>query len=62
MSIVERIATKVTSGQWILTVSGGWTFAWMACHDMLPKEAVIGLLTLIVNSYFRRDRGQEQKP
>jgi hypothetical protein len=56
--MIERIITKCTSGQWILTVSAAWVFAWMACHGQLPSEAVTAILGVIFTAYFRRDRSE----
>lgn len=57
--MLERALTKITSGQWLLTVSGAFVFAWMACHGDLPSEAVTALLGMIFTSYFRRERSAE---
>lgn len=57
---MNRVVQKLTSGQWILTIAGAWTFAWMACHEQLPAEAVTALLGMIFTSYFKRERNNEQ--
>jgi len=55
--------TKLLSGRWILTVICGVVFVYCAINKLLPKEAVISIITMVFVAYFdRNDRnGQAQK-
>lgn len=57
--MIDRIVTKLTSGQWILTVAGAFTFCWCAVNNMIPAEATTALLGMIFTSYFNRNRQKE---
>ena len=58
LDIVDRLIFKMTSAQWIITVifMGGFVYAMVNSID-LPDYAVM-LGTLIVKSYFDRDRSK----
>ena len=50
----DNIVNKLLSGRFILTVVGGFTFAYLACKRILPNEASMGILILIFEAYFHR--------
>jgi len=54
--IAERIISKVTSGQWILTVACAVTFCWLSIAGTLPSEAVTAILGSVFTAYFNRRR------
>ena len=58
--IIDRIAFKVTSAQWILAVVfiSGFTYCMVNKIDIPDYGVMLG--TLIVKSYFDRDRSGEQ--
>lgn len=56
---IQKIADKILSGRFILTVLSGLTFAYMSCKGMLPGEAVAAILVSVFTSYFTRS---DRKP
>lgn len=59
MKPTERIVNKLTSGQWILAVSGAFVFAWCAANKIIPPEAITALLGVVFQAYFGRRRNGE---
>lgn len=60
MSVGHRIAEKLTSGQFILTVACAFVFAWVSVNQLMPPEAVASILTAVFVHYFKRDRHQQE--
>lgn len=58
MTSEDRILYKLSSGQFILTVSCAFVFAWVSINGLLPSEAVASILTAVFVHYFRRDRNE----
>ena len=58
---VDRIVEKITSGKWVLTVTCGVTFAWLAIDKTLPSEAVGPILASVFTHYFAK-RPNEKDP
>jgi hypothetical protein len=59
---VNKSIEKLISGRLFLTIVCGVVFAYCAAKRMLTSEAIIGIITLVVNSYFNRsDRWREQQ-
>lgn len=58
---INRIIEKVTSGQWILAMSGAFVFAWCAAEGVIDKDTIKELLLLIFMFYFLRKRNGETK-
>ena len=56
MTNSERLVTKVTSGQFILTVSSAAVFAYLAIAGMIGTETTTAILMMVFVSYFKRDR------
>lgn len=61
MKILERIIEKTTSGQWLLTVIGGFVFAYIAVEKILPPEATSAILSSIFTYYFTKSRNERNK-
>jgi len=51
---IQKIAEKILSGRFILTVLSGLVFAYTACKGMLPGEAVAAILVSVFAAYFQR--------
>jgi len=58
--VINRIVSKLTSGQWLLTMSAAFVFAWCAVNAILDKETISTLLGVIFTFYFSRQRNQTQ--
>ena len=59
MSIKEIITAKITSGKYFLTVCSGLVFVYTSVKGILPKEAIVSIITSVFTMYFlKRD---EQK-
>ena len=52
--MIEKILNKLLSGRFILTVIGGAVFAILSIRGLMPKEAVVAILSTIFVSYFNR--------
>lgn len=59
-SIIERVVSKLTSGQWILTVSCAFVFAWCSVEGIIETQAITAILSSVFVAYFNRDR-QDKK-
>lgn len=60
---MNRVVEKVTSGQWVLTVTCAFVFAYMSCSGKLDTDAIIALIGPVFVMYFQRNRNsgkQEQ--
>ena len=60
-TIVERIAAKLTSGQWLLTVSCAVVFAWCSVNGQIETQAITAILSSVFVAYFNRDRSSGTK-
>jgi len=56
MNALDRIVTKLTSAQWIIAVVFTGSFAYCMVNSIELPDYVVMLGTLIVKSYFDRDR------
>ena len=56
MNNMERIITKVTSGQWIMTVSIAVTFPYLAISGIIPPDTSALIIMSVIIYYFKRDR------
>jgi hypothetical protein len=45
---------KVLSGRWILTVTSGFVFAYVAITGMIDSATTSAILTAVFTSYFQR--------
>lgn len=63
MSLKEKLADKLLSGRYYLTLVGGIVFFYSVWQKIMPPEATSAILTAIFMSYFQRsDRnGQNGK-
>lgn len=59
--IMRRIATKLTSGRWIFTVTAALTFAVMAITGKMDDQSVKEIILLVAAFYFGQ-RAVETKP
>lgn len=59
---MNRLFNKLTSGQWLLTVSSGFTFAWCVAHQIEVPEWAQVLFASVFTLYFKRDRQPEDQP
>ena len=56
----DLILNKILSGRFILTVIIGGTFAYVSVRGIVPSEAVIGVIVMVIRDYFsRQDRPKE---
>lgn len=64
MTIIERITSKLTSGQWVLTVACAFVFAWCAVEQLIEKDTIAAILAMVFASYFQRKRNGDtnEKP
>ncbi len=53
---VQKIADKIFSGRFILTVIIGGTFSYLSIHRIIPSEASVGIIVMVIRDYFSRDR------
>jgi len=58
---MNRVIEKLSSGQWILTVSCAFVFTYMACTGALQTDAVVALIGPVFVLYFQRNRNGETK-
>ena len=49
---------KLLSGRFILTVVGGFVFAYCAVKGLLEAQAVASILSMIFISYFQKDNNK----
>ena len=56
LNILQRVISKLTSGQFILTIIAGLVFRELAILQILPSEAVGPIITVVFMSYFKRER------
>lgn len=57
----QKIADKILSGRFLLTICCGVVFAYVACKQIIPPEATVGIITVVLNSYFNRpDRAKAE--
>ena len=59
MTVADKVVSKFTSGQFLLTLISGAVFAYVACTQVIPADATIAILTTVFISYFKRDRTAE---
>ena len=59
MNKADRVVDKLTSGQWILSVASGFVFIFGTWQGIIPSEAVVGIITMVFVSYFKRDRTEK---
>jgi len=58
--MLEHILSKVSSGRWILTVICGLVFAYGSVKGIIPKDAVVSIISMVFVAYFNRhDRTPE---
>lgn len=55
-TIFQRVIAKLTSGQWILTVSCAFVFAWCSVNGQIETQAITAILSSVFIAYFNRDR------
>jgi hypothetical protein len=54
----QKIADKLLSGRYALTIAVSATFVYCAAKGIIPAEAVVGVIVLVIRDYFdRSDRG-----
>lgn len=53
---MNRLVEKFTSGQWILTVVVGFTYAYCAVKSIITPETIASVSAMVFALYFRRDR------
>jgi len=59
MTVKDRVAQKFTSGQFWLTIISGLTFAYTSWKKILPPEAIVAILVMVFEAYFKRDRTKD---
>lgn len=52
---------KLLSGRFILTITSGFVFAYLACTQALNPETVAAIITSVFVSYFNRNDRQPAK-
>jgi len=52
MSLREIIVAKATSGKYFLTVCAGLVFMYTSYKGILPKEAIVSIITSVFTMYF----------
>ena len=52
MSLKEIIVAKATSGKYFLTVCAGLVFMYTSYRGILPKEAIVSIITSVFTMYF----------
>lgn len=58
--MIEKIISKLFSGKFILTVIGGFVFAYSVYSKIMPPEATASILSMIFVSYFNQKGKNEQ--
>lgn len=56
---MNRVVEKITSGQWVLTITCAFVFAYMSCVGKLDTDAIIALIGPVFVMYFQRNRKTE---
>ena len=57
--IFKIVASKFTSGRFILTVVCSIVFGYCSIRKIIPVDAIVSIITMVFISYFQRqDRGQ----
>jgi len=54
--MLEKILTKVLSGKWIMTIAFTVTTCYLAWTGAIPAEVFVPLVTVIVMSYFNKEK------
>ena len=54
MTTRQIIATQLTSGRWILTVTAAFIFAYTACTGIIPGDDIDTILAVIITFYFTK--------
>ena len=50
----QRIVDKILSGRYALTLAVSLTFMYCAAKSIIPSEAVVGVIVLVIRDYFAR--------
>lgn len=58
--MITRIITKLTSGQFILTVLSGVTVSWCVINTIDIPEWAQTTFAMVFTLYFKRERDNEQ--
>ena len=56
MSLKEMICSKATSGKYFLTVCAGLVFVYTSYKGILPKEAIVSIITSVFTMYFLKQK------
>ena len=58
MNWAERVAMKLTSGRFLLTVVAGWVFSYLAVTGTLSPGEVMAVVGSVFGMYFAQERGK----
>jgi hypothetical protein len=58
--MLEKIIAKVLSGKWIMTIAFTVTTCYLAWIGKISAEVFVPLVTMIVTSYFNKEKVVKQ--